>query len=110
MGVFTRPESRYYWIYNELTKGKTRTDILISDDGAPLAWALYERRRAETSGQQHQLPMGIPEAAAAHLGERLAAHLMTEPAFRVALERFARSHTRRLVLGTRNRQRRSKPA
>jgi hypothetical protein len=98
MGVFRRPDSRYYWIYNELTKQKTRTDILISDDGAPLAWALYERRRAEASAQQHQLPMGIPEAAAAHLGERLADHLMTDPAFRVALERLVRTHTRRLAL------------
>jgi hypothetical protein len=97
MGVFTRPDSRWYWIFNELTKQKTRTDFLISEDGAPLARAHYERVMAETAARQQQLPMGIPEAAAAHLGHRLADHLMTDPAFREALTRLVRTYTQRLI-------------
>jgi predicted DNA-binding transcriptional regulator AlpA len=54
MGVFTRPDSRWYWMWNELTKQKTRTDVLVGEtvaqrrESRARAQAFYQGAMADT--------------------------------------------------------------
>lgn len=62
MGIFTRPDSKYWWTYNELTKQKERTAILIGEtirqrrDSRPLAQQVYVERMHESGSKRHRLP------------------------------------------------------
>ncbi|HMJ82996.1 MAG TPA: tyrosine-type recombinase/integrase [Vicinamibacterales bacterium] len=58
MGVYQRPESKYYWLYLETTKQKERTDVLIGEtaaqkkDAKRLAEETYQRRMLELAEQK----------------------------------------------------------
>jgi integrase len=58
VGVYKRPESKYYWLYLETTKQKERTDILIGEtaaqrkDARRLADETYQRRMLEIAEQK----------------------------------------------------------
>ena len=61
MGIFTRPESPYWWMYLEVIKRKESTHIAIGRtvtqrrDSKRQAEELYYRRMSECAAQAHQL-------------------------------------------------------
>ena len=66
MGIFTRPDSKYYWLYLEPIKRKERTKVLIGEttsqrkDNRALARELYHQRMGETARGVHRLPVERP--------------------------------------------------
>jgi integrase len=67
VGVFKRPDSKYWWLYIETTKERERTDILIGEtvaqrkDAKQLAKDAYQRRMFELAEQKvKRLPDGPP--------------------------------------------------
>ena len=67
MGVFKRPDSKYWWLYLETTRQRERTDILLGDtiaqrtDAKRLAKEAYQRRMLELAEQKvKRLPHGPP--------------------------------------------------
>jgi Phage integrase family len=66
MGVFTRPESRFWQLYLETTKQKEPTDILIGTtvtqqrESRRLALDRYHQRMNELAGRLYKLPTARP--------------------------------------------------
>jgi len=66
MGVFTRPDSLYWWLYLETTKEKERTDFPVGTttaqrkDSRRLAEALYHERMQAIGARRHKLPSAQP--------------------------------------------------
>lgn len=66
MGIYTRPDSPYWWLYLETTKQKERTDILIGEtaaqrkDARRLADETYQRRMLEIAEQKIR-PLAAPQ-------------------------------------------------
>jgi len=71
MGVFTRPDSLYWWLYLETTKEKERTDFPVGTttaqrkDSRRLAEALYHERMQAIGARRHKLPSAQPAPASA---------------------------------------------
>lgn len=67
MGVFTRPDSPYYWLYLETTRQRERTDIRIGlttaqrHDSRKLAEDRYHQRMNQIAARLYKLPSAIPE-------------------------------------------------
>lgn len=62
MGVFAKDNSKFWWMYLELTKKKERTDILVGittaqrkKESRALAEAVYEARMLELGRHRHGL-------------------------------------------------------
>jgi len=71
MGVFTRPDSPWYWLWLETAppgQEREKTDIRIGTttaqrhDSRQLANDLYHRRMNEIAARIHRLPQGLPKA------------------------------------------------
>jgi hypothetical protein len=66
MGVFTRPDSPYWWLFLETTKQKERTEIRIGQttaqrqDSRKLALDRYHQRMNELSARLYKLPSATP--------------------------------------------------
>jgi len=66
MGVFSRPDSPYWWIYLERQKIRERTDFKIGDtvaqrkDSRRLASDLYHQRMNESAARLYKLPSAAP--------------------------------------------------
>ena len=66
MGLFTRPTSKYWWIYLETTKRKERTEFLIGEttaqkhDSRKLALDRYHQRMNELAARLYRLPSAQP--------------------------------------------------
>ncbi len=66
MGVFRRPDSRYWWIYIETIKRKERTEFLIGEttaqkhDSRKLATDRYHQRMNELAARLYRLPSAQP--------------------------------------------------
>lgn len=66
MGVFTRSDSPYYWLYLETTRTKERTDVVVGatvtqrHDSRVLADQVYHRRMNEIAARVHRLPTAKP--------------------------------------------------
>lgn len=66
MGVFTRPDSRYYWLYLETIEHKERTDIRVGTttsqrkDSRRLADERYHQRMNELAARLYKLPSAQP--------------------------------------------------
>lgn len=63
MGVFTRSDSKYFWLYLETIRRKERTDILVGDtvaqrrDNRRLADARYHQRMNTIAARHYKLPL-----------------------------------------------------
>jgi len=66
MGVFTRPDSPYWWLWLETTKQREKTDIAIGETTAQrresrrLATDRYHQRMNELAARLYQLPSAQP--------------------------------------------------
>jgi len=66
MGIYTRPESPYWWLYLETTKQKEKTDIPVGlttiqrRDSKKLALDRYHQRMNELAARLYQLPTARP--------------------------------------------------
>ena len=66
MGLFKRPESKFYWLYLETTRRREPTKILLGDtasqrkDNKALALEVYHERMRETARGVHRLPVERP--------------------------------------------------
>jgi Phage integrase family len=66
MGLFTRPDSPYWWLFLETTKQKERTDIRLGEttaqrkDSRKLATDRYHQRMNELSARLYKLPSATP--------------------------------------------------
>lgn len=85
MGVYTRPDSPYFWLYLETTKQKERTKILIGEtaaqrhEGRRLADQRYYQRMNELAARLYKLPSAQPairfdKYAAAYLADVISQH------------------------------------
>lgn len=90
MGIFTRPESQYWWLWLETARRKERTDILIGKtvtqrrDAKRLAQEAYQRRMLELATRTvKRLPDAAPMVRFSAYAETYAAHV-------IALRRGAR--------------------
>jgi integrase len=69
MGVYQRPESKYWWLYLETSKERVRTDIPIGvtaaqkKDSKALALEVYHARMVALARPAHDLPEAPPEPA-----------------------------------------------
>ncbi|HJS76759.1 MAG TPA: tyrosine-type recombinase/integrase [Burkholderiales bacterium] len=68
MGIFKRPDSKYWWLFLETTRQKERTDILIGEtiaqrqDAKRLANEAYQRRMLEIADKKiKRLPDDKPQ-------------------------------------------------
>ncbi len=63
MGVFRRPDSKYWWLYLETTKQRERTKVLIGKttsqkkDNEAQALEVYHQRMREAAAHVHRLPI-----------------------------------------------------
>lgn len=68
MGVYRRPDSKFWWLYLETTGKRERSQILVGEtvaerhDSKALALQVYYRRMQAVGGEAHGLPTP-PEAA-----------------------------------------------
>lgn len=66
MGVFSRPDSQYWWLYLESTKDKERTEFKIGTtvaqkhDSRKLAEDRYHQRMNEIAARLYRLPSSMP--------------------------------------------------
>lgn len=66
MGLFTRPDSPYWWLWLETTRQKERTDIRIGTttdqrtDSRRLASDRYHQRMNELAARLYKLPSAMP--------------------------------------------------
>lgn len=66
MGVFTRPDSPWYWLYLETTKTREKTDIRVGvttaqrKDSRKLADDRYHQRCNEVAARLYKLPSASP--------------------------------------------------
>lgn len=66
MGVFARPDSKWWWLYLETTKEKERTAIRVGEtttqrrDSRALADALYHQRMNAAAARLYKLPGAKP--------------------------------------------------
>lgn len=66
MGVFSRPDSKYWWLYLESTKEKERTEFLIGEttaqrhDSRKLALDRYHQRMNDIAARLYKLPSAMP--------------------------------------------------
>lgn len=66
MAVFTRPDSRYWWLYLETTQTKERTEFMIGTttaqkrDSRRLAEDRYHQRMNELAARLYKLPSAQP--------------------------------------------------
>ncbi len=76
MAVFSRPDSRFWWLYLETTKQKERTDIPIGAtaaqrrDGRKLAEDRYHQRMNELAARLYKLPTATPAIRFARYAEQ----------------------------------------
>jgi integrase len=68
VGIFKRPDSKYWWLYLEVTKAREKTTILVGEtttqrhDGKVLALQLYHQRMHELAKHVHRLvPPQVPD-------------------------------------------------
>jgi len=85
MGVFTKANSKHWWLYLETTRKKERSDILVGTtvtqrhDSKQLADQLYHKRMNELATRVHRLPTTLAagrfrEYAATYLTDVIAHH------------------------------------
>jgi integrase len=66
MGLFTRPDSPYWWLFLETTKSKEKTEIKIGEttaqrkDSKRVATDRYHQRMNELAARLYQLPSARP--------------------------------------------------
>jgi hypothetical protein len=60
MGIFTRPDSPFWWLYLETTKRRERTKILV-DRGAPANRQAAARRAAEARYAARMLELAVQD-------------------------------------------------
>jgi len=66
MGVYTRPDSPYWWLHLETTKERERTELPVGTttaqrkDSRRLAEALYHQRMSAIGARRHRLPSAQP--------------------------------------------------
>lgn len=66
MGVYTRPDSKYYWLWLETTRQKERTEFRIGEtvaqrrDSQKLAEDRYHQRMNELAARLYKLPSAQP--------------------------------------------------
>jgi hypothetical protein len=66
MGIFTRPDSPYWWLFLETTKQKEKTEIRIGEttaqrkDSRRVATDRYHQRMNELAARLYQLPTARP--------------------------------------------------
>lgn len=66
MGVYSRPDSKYWWIYLETSKHRQPTEILLGEtvsqrhDSRKLASDLYHQQMNQLAGRLYRLPSAMP--------------------------------------------------
>jgi integrase len=66
MGLFTRPDSPYWWLFLETTKQKEKTDIKVGEtvaqrkDSRRIALDRYHQRMNELAARLYRLPTATP--------------------------------------------------
>ncbi len=66
MGIFTRPDSPYWWLWLETTKQKERTAIVVGEttaqrtDSKRVALDRYHQRMNELAARLYKLPSSLP--------------------------------------------------
>jgi integrase len=83
MGIFKRPDSKYWWLYLETTRQRERTPILLGEtiaqrqDAKRLAKEAYQRRMLEVAEQTvKRLPNGPPMIRFGAYAETYAQHVI----------------------------------